>query len=209
LAARRITHPNVVRLHDVGEDKGLHFISMEYVEGESLGTRISRSGPLSPVEACDVAEQICGALEAAHGVGVVHRDLKPHNVLVDPRGKYRVIDFGIAKLPYLEGMTATGVIVGTPEYMAPEQILGGEVDERADLYALGTILYECLTGEAPYRAQSAIAVGFAHCHEAIPSVRAKRPELGEEWEEFFEKALAKEPRERFESAEDMRAALPA
>ena len=207
-AARRITHPNVVRLHDIGEDRGQSFISMEYVKGKSLGERIAAQGQLSFQEAADLCRQVCAALEAAHQVEVVHRDLKPDNILVDDSGRYRVIDFGVAKLPYLEGMTATGVIVGTPEYMAPEQIRGRPVDARSDLYALGAILYHALTGSPPYSGDSAIAVGFAHCNDPIPALRARRQDASDAWQTFITQALATEPAERFGSASAMATAVP-
>jgi serine/threonine-protein kinase len=209
VAARRITHPNVVRLHDIGEDGNLSFISMELVRGASLADRLRREGTLGLAEARELASQVCDALEAAHGTGVIHRDLKPHNILIDEENRYRVIDFGVAQLPYLEGMTATGMILGTPEYMAPEQIRGRPVDVRSDIYALGAILFHALSGRPPYRGDSAIAVGFAHCNDPVPSLTKIRPEIDDEWERFVHRALQKEPSQRFDTAVAMREAIPA
>jgi predicted Ser/Thr protein kinase len=136
--ARKISHPNVVRLHDVGEAHGLVFLSMEYVSGESLAARIKRLGQLSPAQLLPIAQQLCDGLTAAHALGIVHRDLKPANVLIDANERVKLIDFGIARSDASAGMTATNMIVGTPEYMAPEQVMGGAIDARTDVYALGT-----------------------------------------------------------------------
>jgi serine/threonine-protein kinase len=211
-AARRILHPNVVRLHDLGEEGGQLFLSMEYVEGESLAERIKRRGTLGLEEVRTVATQLCDALDAAHAAGVIHRDLKPANVLVSFVGsapQVKVIDFGVAKLSHLEGMTATSLILGTPEYMAPEQIRGRNVDARADLYALGMILHEALLGKTPFHGDSPIAIGFAACTNTVPSLKATRAELPDAWDVFVRKALAKEPEDRFASAADMKKSLPA
>jgi serine/threonine-protein kinase len=211
-AARRVLHPNVVRLHDLGEEEGLLFLSMEYVEGESLAERIKRRGPLPLEEVRMLTGQLCDALDAAHGAGVVHRDLKPANVLLTfASGSVhaKVIDFGVAKLDHLEGMTATSLILGTPEYMAPEQIRGRAVDARTDVYALGMILHESLIGRTPFHGDSPIAVGFAACTNTIPPLRESRGDVPEAWDAFVHKALAKEPEERFASAAEMKRAMPA
>ncbi|MGZ3418332.1 MAG: serine/threonine-protein kinase [Polyangiales bacterium] len=213
-AARRVQHANVVRLHDLGEEGGQLFLSMEYVEGESLADRIKRRGPLPLEEVRTVAAQMCDALEAAHGAGVIHRDLKPANVLLSFHGppgataQVKVIDFGVAKLAHLEGMTATSLILGTPEYMAPEQIRGKNVDARTDLYALGMILHEALTGKTPFRGDSPIAVGFAACTNTVPPLRISRADVTDPWDQFVRKVLSKEPDDRFPSAADMKRAIP-
>lgn len=207
-AARRITHPNVVRMHDIGEDRGLHFISMEYVEGETLREWLQREGVLTLADVHKVVSQVCNALEAAHEAGVVHRDLKPDNILIDGDGRLRIIDFGVARLPYLEGMTATGVIMGTPEYMAPEQVRGEPVDERADIYALGAIMFHTLTGHTPFKGSSPIAIGFAQCSEPLPPLSEYR-DVPEEWNALVQRAMAKQPQDRFATAKQLRAALPA
>ena len=208
-AARRIHHPNVVRLHDLGEESGMLFLSMEYVDGESIAERIKRAGPMPFADARRIAVQLCDAVEAAHGAGVIHRDLKPANVILAHAGPLKVIDFGVAKLAQLEGMTATNLILGTPEYMAPEQIRGGTVDARTDLYALGMILHEALVGRTPFKGSSPIAVGFAACTQVVPPLRSARADVPDAWDAFVRRALAKEQAERFGSAAEMRAALPA
>jgi serine/threonine-protein kinase len=207
-AARKISHPNVVRMHDLGEAEGLLFLSMEYVAGPSVAELLRRNGPLTPVQARAITVQICEGLQAAHDAGVVHRDLKPANVLVDEQARVKIIDFGLARLPHLEGMTTTGMILGTPEYMAPEQIRGGVVDARTDLYALGALLYHMLCGRPPFVGDNPIAVSLAHAHDVVPPPTSLRPELPREWDEFVQRALAKDPDERFVSARAMSQALP-
>lgn len=207
--ARRIHHPNVVRIHDLGEAEGVLFISMEYVDGESLRSVFERYGrlPLERVRA--LSTQILAALQAAHEAGVVHRDLKPENVLLDAESRVRLIDFGIARLDALataDGLTATHAILGTPQYMAPEQIRGRRVDARTDLYALGVMLYEALCGRPPFTAESPIALSFAHCTDPVPPLPDDVPSA---WRALVERALAKEPDQRFASAAEMRGALPA
>jgi len=211
-AARRVQHANVVRLHDLGEEAGQLFLSMEYVEGESLADRIRRRGPLPLEEVKTIAAQMCDALDAAHGAGVIHRDLKPANVLLTFQAngaQIKVIDFGVAKLSHLEGMTATSLILGTPEYMAPEQIRGKNVDARTDLYALGMVLHESLTGKTPFRGDSPIAVGFAACTNTVPPLKASRGDVPESWDLFVRKVLSKDPDDRFASASEMKRAIPA
>ncbi|HRI08354.1 MAG TPA: serine/threonine-protein kinase, partial [Nannocystaceae bacterium] len=207
-AARRISHPNVVRLHDLGEEGGLLFLSMEFVDGESLHQLLTRAGLLSPAQLRPIAAQICDALAAAHTAGVIHRDLKPANVLLDRQQRVKLIDFGIARLAHSEGMTATGMVVGTAEYMAPEQIRGGTVDARTDVYALGVILYQALTGRPPFVGETPIAVSLAHCTDPVPPPSTIRGDLPPAWESLILRALAKDPRQRFQSMNEVRAALP-
>ncbi len=207
-AARRISHPNVVRLHDIGEEKGVLFLSMEHVNGPSLTELLDRHGQLPLQQVRQVAAEICDGLTAAHEQGIVHRDLKPGNVLLDEQHRAKIIDFGLARLPNLEGMTATGMIMGTPEYMAPEQIKTGAVDPRSDVYALGALLFHCLCGRPPFVGETPIAVSLAQMVEAPPSPRSLRPDLPEPWDGFVLRALAKDPAERYATAQEMRAALP-
>ncbi len=207
-AARKISHPNVVRLHDLGEAGGLLFLSMEFVNGQSLSDLLQRHGTLSISQTRDIARQICDGLGAAHGAGVIHRDLKPANVLLDEHQRVKIIDFGLARLPHLEGMTTTGMIVGTPEYMAPEQIRGGAVDSRADLYALGALLYHVMCGRPPFTGDNPIAVSLSHTQDPVPAPSTLRPDMPEAWERWLLRALAKDAGERFESAHQMAEALP-
>lgn len=206
-AARRITHPNVVRIHDIGQDGALSFISMEYVEGESLGQKIAREKTLSLADVKRIATELCSGLQAAHDAGVTHRDLKPDNVLLDRKGLVRVIDFGLARVEDHSGLTATGAVMGTPGYMAPEQVLGKSADARTDIYAMGCILYHALTGAPPFTRDSAIAVGFAHCYDTPAPASSLRAELAGDWEALVMRALSKEPDQRFQSASDLRDAL--
>jgi predicted Ser/Thr protein kinase len=206
-AARRITHPNVVRIHDIGQDGALSFISMEYVEGESLGERLERDGALPVSEIKRIAMELCAGLQAAHHAGVTHRDLKPDNVLLDRKGKVRVIDFGLASVDTYTGLTATGAVMGTPGYMAPEQVLGKEADARTDIYAVGCILYHALAGVPPFARDSAIAVGFAHCYDLPTSLATHRTGLDSGWDALVMRTLAKDPDQRFQSATELRDAI--
>jgi serine/threonine protein kinase len=207
-AARRISHPNVVKIHDVGEDAGHVFLSMEYVDGQSLKELISRQRTLPLERVRAYLGEICIGLHAAHGQGVIHRDLKPANVIVTPDQHVKIIDFGLARIANLEGMTATGMLLGTPEYMAPEQIKGGAIDVRTDLYSLGALAYHAITGRSPFHGDNPIAVSLAHTTEQpIPPSRL-RPGVSPEWDAFVLKALSKAQEDRFDSAEAMREALP-
>jgi serine/threonine protein kinase len=207
--ARKISHPNVVRLHDVGEEHGLVFLSMEYVAGESLAARIKRLGALSPAQLLPIAQQLCEGLAAAHAAGIVHRDLKPANVLIDAQERVKLIDFGIARSDAGAGMTATNMIVGTPEYMAPEQVMGGSIDARTDVYALGAVLYHAITGRPPFRGDTPIAIGLAQCHEPVTPPRQIRPDVPPEWDSAITRALEKTPAARFAGAQQLLASLGA
>jgi predicted Ser/Thr protein kinase len=202
--ARRISHPNVVRLHDIGEESGLLFLSMEYVAGESLAARLKRIGAIPATQLRPIAEQLCDGLAAAHAAGVIHRDLKPANVLLAGDRTVKIIDFGIARPLTESGLTATNMVVGTPEYMAPEQVRGGVVDARTDIYALGAMLYHALTGRPPFAAPSPIALGLAHCQDPVPAPRLLRPDIPIEWETLILRALEKDPGRRFQSASELR-----
>jgi tetratricopeptide (TPR) repeat protein/TolB-like protein len=154
LLAREVSHKNVVRIHDIGEHEGLRFLTMRYVEGRSLSDVLEKDGPMSPERAVAIARQVASALEEAHRAGVIHRDLKPGNILLDADDTAYITDFGIARSLGRDGLTRAGAVVGTPDYLSPEQIAGDPVDGRTDLYALGIVLYEMLTGELPFRAGS-------------------------------------------------------
>src|SRR2546425_8483399 len=169
ILAHQVTHKNVIRIYDLGEAEGLKFITMEYIEGEDLRALIQEKKKLQPEEAVEIMQQVCRALEAAHSVGVIHRDLKPQNIMRDKTGRILVMDFGLARSLEAEGMTQTGALVGTMEYMSPEQALGKELDQRSDLFALGLICYEMLTGKMPFVAESALASLIKRTQErAIP-----------------------------------------
>jgi len=169
--SHQVTHKNVVRIYDLGDADGIKFITMEYIEGQDLRGLITQQNTFSPEEAVEIMRQVCRALEAAHAVGVIHRDLKPQNIMRDKQGRVVVMDFGLARLlDSHDGMTQTGAIVGTMEYMSPEQGLGKPLDERSDLFAVGLIFYELLTGKMPYKADSALASLLKRTHErAVPA----------------------------------------
>ncbi len=206
-AARRITHPNVIRIHDISETGGLNYVSMEYFQGPSLKEFIKSSGTLSGVMASNIAYQICDGLEEAHRQGVIHRDLKSQNIIIGANHHVKIIDFGLAQSSHLQGMTATGLIMGTPEYMAPEQVSGKRVDERADIYSLGIILYELFTGRVPFSGDSAIAVGFKQLKEDPPKPTEINPQLPASVEAVILKALEKDPFRRYSSAGSLKADL--
>jgi serine/threonine-protein kinase len=199
--ARKITHRNVVRTHDIGEVDGLYFITMEFVEGQSLKHLIQSRGSLPVNVVLTVGKQLCRALEVAHEQGVIHRDIKPQNLIVEPSGTLKVMDFGIARLAKRsEGMTQAGMAVGTPEYMAPEQLLGAEVDFRADIYASGAVLFESVTGRPPFVADSAITLVAKQLEEVPPSPRSLNAEVPEQLAALILRALKKDPADRPQSA---------
>ncbi len=171
----RLSHPHITNVIDAGEDGGTPYIVFEYVEGETLKDRIRRLGRLPVTEAVAYAIEIGRALTAAHALGIVHRDVKPQNVLIDPEGRARVTDFGIARTLEGEGLTMPGRVLGTTDYVSPEQALGERVGEVSDLYSLGICLYEMLTGDVPYRADTQVAVAMKHVKEPLPDVRMRRP----------------------------------
>ena len=210
-AARRVTHPNVIRIHDISEANGLSYISMEYFEGVNLKEYVRNNGPLSIARACQIMSQIGDGLEEAHRHGVIHRDLKPQNIIINRANQIKIIDFGLARSQHLDGMTATGLIMGTPEYMSPEQVSGKSVDERADIYAFGIILYELLTGRVPFTGESAISIGFKQIKDDPPSPRTFNPGIPEELERIILKTLHKDPLQRyhgcFELKQDLQKAL--
>jgi serine/threonine-protein kinase len=206
-SARKVTHPNVIRIHDLVEDGTRLLLSMEFVDGMTLAAFLGRRGALGIDEARPLLGQISDGLGAAHAAGVVHRDLKPGNVLVDAAKRVKVIDFGLAKASFLAGMTATGLILGTPEYMAPEQVRGLPCDARTDLYSLGAVAYHVLTGRPPFTGETPIAIGFAHVTEAPRPPRALRPEIPAPVEAAILKALEKDPAKRFSDAAEFKRAL--
>ena len=169
--ARKIIHKNVCRMFDLGEEAGTHYITMEYVSGEDLKSMIRMMGRLSPGQAVSITRQVCEGLEEAHKLGVVHRDLKPQNIMIDREGNARIMDFGIARSLKAKGITDGGIIIGTPEYMSPEQVDGKEIDQRADIYALGVILYEMLTGKVPFEGDAPLSIAVKHKTEMPLAVR--------------------------------------
>jgi eukaryotic-like serine/threonine-protein kinase len=207
-AARKVSSPNVIRIHDLGEARpGLLYLSMEYFPGRTLAEVITTRGLVPIADCIDLLQQICVGLAAAHDAGVVHRDLKPHNVLVGERNAVKLIDFGLAKATSGAGLTATGVLLGTPHYMSPEQVRGKTVDAASDLYSLGALAYHLVCSRPPFAGENAIAVGFAHCSETPIAPRAIRADVPVHLDAIVMRALAKAPHDRPRSAAEFRAAL--
>jgi serine/threonine-protein kinase len=210
--ARRITHRNVVRTYDLGEVDGTYYITMELVRGTTVATLIREAGRLDVPATLTIGKQVCRALEVAHEEGVIHRDVKPQNLLVDQSGFLKVMDFGIARLaahPAEPGqaLTAAGVVVGTPQYMAPEQLFGEPVDGRADLYATGAVLFECVTGRPVFEAPSLVALLARHLEDAPPDPRQLNPDVPEPMAAVILRALARRPPDRWPSAAEFLRAL--
>jgi serine/threonine-protein kinase len=204
-AARKVSSPSVIRIHDLGEARTsartcLLYLSMEYFAGRTLAEVISQRGSVPLGEVKDILQQVGAGLDAAHGAGVIHRDLKPSNILVGERGAVKIIDFGLAVTTVAEGLTATGAILGTPHYMAPEQVRGKAVDARADIYALGALAYHLVTGKPPFAGDNPIAIGFAHLSEQPTAPRVIRKDVPAGLDAAILQALAKEPNERPASA---------
>src|SRR3954469_13488836 len=205
--AASIEHPNVIPVYEVNDVDALLFIAMRFVEGTDLRAMIAESGRLAPELAADPTAHIPQPLDAAHERGLVHRDVKPANVLIAGRpGSYHayLTDFGLTKNAQAEtGMTKTGMFVGTLDYIAPEQLMGGAVDARADVYALGCVLYQALTGEVPYPADSGMAKMYAHGNQPPPVPSTVAPDLPKQFDEVIARAMAKDPNDRYLSAGDL------
>jgi serine/threonine-protein kinase len=202
-AVAQLNHPHVVTVIDAGEDDGAPYIVFEYVEGETLKDRIRRLGRLPVSEAVAYAVEIGRALEAAHASLLVHRDVKPQNVLIDPDGRAKVTDFGIARSLEAQGLTATGRVLGTTDYVSPEQALGREVTGQSDIYSLGIVLYEMLTGEVPFKADTQVAVAMRHVRDPLPDVQRRRPEISASLAAVVERATAKETENRYQDVSQM------
>jgi serine/threonine-protein kinase len=199
--ARKIAHRNVVRTYDLGEIGGLYYITMEFVEGQSLKHVIEARGTLPVPVVLTIGKQLCRALQVAHEEGVIHRDIKPQNLILDPSGTLKVMDFGIARLAVRsEGMTQQGMAIGTPEYMAPEQLLGLEVDFRADLYSAGAVLFECLTGRTPFVAETPVTLVAKQLEEQPPAPSAFNSDVPKALSELILRTLSKDRADRPASA---------
>jgi eukaryotic-like serine/threonine-protein kinase len=195
----QLSHPHVVMVIDAGEDNGHPYIVFEHVRGETLKARIRREGPLPIAEAVAYAIEIGRALQAANERGLVHRDVKPQNVLIDEEGRAKVTDFGIALGLEAEGLTAVGRVVGTTDYVSPEQAMGQDVSGQSDVYSLGIVLYEMLTGEVPFKGDSSVSVAMKQVREGLPDVQRRRPGVSAALASVLERATAKELRNRYSS----------
>ncbi len=201
--ARRISHPNVCRVYHIGDHEGAYYITMELVPGEDLTSLISRSGPFTAEQVISTATQMCEGLAEAHRLGVIHRDLKLQNVMLDRQGRARIMDFGIARQLESQGMTETGMMIGTPEYMSPEQLDGADVDARSDLYAVGVILFEMATGRPPFQGPTPFAVAVKHRLDAPPDPRTLDARIPEVISRVILKCLKKDRGERYQSTEEL------
>jgi predicted Ser/Thr protein kinase len=206
-AVAQLSHPHIVGVIDYGEDQGRPYIVLEYVEGETLKERIRRNGELDVSEAVAYAIEIARALGCAHARHIVHRDVKPQNVLIDEEGSAKVTDFGIARSLDDEGLTADGRVLGTTDYVSPEQALGHDVTGQSDLYSLGVVLFEMLTGTVPFSGENQVAVAMKHVREDLPDVQALRPEVSASLAAVIDRATAKDLHERYRSDEELIADL--
>ncbi|HXS47478.1 MAG TPA: protein kinase, partial [Solirubrobacterales bacterium] len=202
-AVAKLTHPNVVSVIDAGEDGGHPYIVFEYVKGETLKQRIARIGALDTQEAIAYAIEVARGLSVAHARNMVHRDIKPQNVLIDEEGRAKLTDFGISRQLEQAGVTATGRVLGTTDYVAPEQAMGKGADPRSDIYSLGVVLYEMLVGQVPFHADSQVGVAMKHVNEELPDVQRRRPEASAAVALVVERATAKDPTERYQSIAEM------
>lgn len=207
--ARRVTHENVARVFDIGEHEGVPFLTMEFIEGESLADLLVRTGRLPVAKTLELARAVCTGLAAAHRAGVIHRDLKPDNIMLSREGRVLITDFGIARDPVASRGGATlGIVVGTPAYMAPEQVEArAEIDARADIYALGAMLFELVTGEVPWQGSSPMAVAAARLYAPPPSASALHREVPAQLSAVIERCMAREPAARYATADEVRDAL--
>ncbi len=201
--ARKISHKNVCRMYHLEEDEGIHYLTMEFIRGESLKDMIGMMGQLSPGQALSVVKQVCEGLAEAHKLGVVHRDLKPSNIMIDREGNARIMDFGIARSLKAKGITRTGTMIGTPEYMSPEQVEGLETDQRSDLYSLGVILYEMVTGRIPFDGETPFSIALKHKSEKPQDPREINPQIPENISRMIMKCLEKDREKRYQTAEEL------
>ena len=206
-AVAQLSHPNVVNVIDAGDDAGHPYIVFEYVEGETLKQRIDRFGRLPLDEAAAYSIEIGRGLQAAHLAQMVHRDVKPQNVLIDPEGRAKVTDFGIALSMEADGLTKTGRVLGTTDYVSPEQAMGREVDARSDIYSLGILLYEMLIGDVPFKAETVVGVAMKHVNDPLPDVQSRRPGTSAALASVVDRATQKEPKKRYRDMGTMLAEL--
>lgn len=207
LSATSLSHPNIVSVYDVGEDGDMHYIVMEYIKGKTLKQYIQEFSPLSPARSVHIMKQLTSAIAHAHENGIIHRDIKPQNILVDDDGNVKITDFGIATTLNATSYTQTNSVMGTVHYLSPEQARGGIATKRSDIYSLGIVLYELLTGELPFSGESAVSIALKHLQSETPSVRAFDASIPQSVENIVLKATAKDANHRYDSAEELEADL--
>ena len=205
--AARLSHPNIVGVYDAGAENGIPYIVMEYVEGETVSDLVRRRGRVGPVEAVALALQACSGLQTAHDAGLVHRDIKPQNLLITPDGTLKIADFGIARSLDGTRLTQAGTVLGTAGYLAPEQAAGGRSTPSSDLYSLAVVAYELLSGHRPFERESPTAEAAAHVNAPVPSIAERCKHLPYQVDAVFQRALAKDPRKRYGSAREFVADL--
>ncbi len=206
-AAAGLAHPNIVSIYDVGEENGIYYIVMEYIEGITLKEYIKSKGKLSSLESAEISSQICAALTVAHEKNIIHRDIKPHNIMVTGNGLIKVTDFGIARASNNATMQVGDSILGSVHYISPEQARGGYIDCRSDIYSLGIVLYEMLTGKVPFESESPIAIAMKHLEEMPVAPQALVPDVSGELQEVVLKAISKETRKRYQTVSSMKSDL--
>ncbi|WP_163653912.1 Stk1 family PASTA domain-containing Ser/Thr kinase [Listeria sp. PSOL-1] len=202
-SATSLVHPNIVSVYDVGEENDLHYIVMEYVEGMDLKQYIHEHHPISFEKAVDIMKQIVSAVSAAHSYHIIHRDLKPQNILINPQGVVKITDFGIAMALSETSITQTNSLLGSVHYLSPEQARGGMATQKSDIYSLGIVFYELLTGNVPYDGESAVSIAIKHLQANVPSVREQNPGIPQSLENIITRATAKDPFKRYQSASEM------
>ena len=207
MAATQLNDPNIVGVYDVGEEHGMQYMVMQYVEGTDLKKYIAKNYPIPLPQVIDIMEQVLSAVESAHEHGIIHRDLKPQNILIDQNKHLKITDFGIATASFDNSLTQTNTLVGSVHYLSPEQARGSVATKRSDIYSLGIILYELLTGQVPFEGENAVSIALKHFKDQIPSVRKINPAIPQALENVVYKATAKDPKQRYESAKAMAADL--
>lgn len=203
LSATSLTHPHIVNIYDVDEEGELHYFVMEYIEGQTLKKYIQSKGPLPVAQAVNIMKQLVSAIANAHHNGIIHRDIKPQNILMDADGDVKITDFGIAMALHATAHTKTNSVIGTVHYLSPEQARGGMATKKSDIYSLGIVFYELLTGELPFSAETAVAIALKHLQEETPSVRNMFPDIPQSVENVILKATAKDATYRYQSADEM------
>ena len=205
--ARKISHRNVCRMYDLNKEEGIYYITMEYVPGEDLKSTIIRIGQLPIAKTISIAKQVCEGLEEAHRLDVVHRDLKPQNIMIDKEGNARIMDFGIARSITGKGITRAGVMIGTPEYMSPEQVEGKEVDQRSDIYSLGVNLYEMVAGQVPFEGDTPFTIGIKQKSETPKDPKELNTQIPGDLSKVILRCMEKDKEKRYQSAGEVRSEL--